>query len=343
MADVIENTPANQNVMGSITADGFTVESNFETAEELAAALPTTADPTQSTPSTSATAEAPRRRNRRADPTIAVSAAVGRQREAERLAADSAARIAALEAENIELKKPKQPVPVTAAPAYPSAPLAQPQPVAPAPTEAAYKRYQAMADAPKPEQFTGENAFYEYQYAVGQFIAEKTVSETMQRMSDGARIQKEREKFTTRIASETEKDPTFPQRLNAVDATGRPIVPIDTRIIPWLHAHPMGADVMVHLVNNPNVAQQIAMLPPVDQIGQIGGIVATLKAQSAAASLPASARPAISQAKPPTKRVVGAPPAATDEPPDDNASDEAHEAYWGPRRQEIRSARRAHR
>ncbi len=334
MADsavVTENVSRDQNVVGSITtSDGFTIDSNFETSDALASAIPpaepeviaNAAAPTETAP--------PRRRNRRDDPTVAVAAAVGKQREAERVAKETADRIAALEEENAELKKPK-PAPVAA-----PAPVVQPPPAVAAPatpvTEAAYKRYQAMPDAPKIDTF---QTIEEYQFAVSHFIAQKMFSENMQRMSEGARISKEREKFTTRIAAETEKDPTFSQRLNSV--------PIDTRIIPWLHAHPMGDEVMVHLVNNPQLAQHITTLPPIDQIGQIGELVATLKAQSAAALPPASARPAISQAKPPTKRVSGQPPAATDEPPDDDASEAQHEAYWGPRRQEIRSARRAHR
>ena len=340
--EIIENTPSGQNVVGSITTDdGFTVESNSETSEQLAAAIPALeATPVASAPKPSA--PEPRKRNRRDDPRAAVEAAVGKQREAERAAKETADRIAALEAENAELKKPK-PAPVVAAVPLPSAPVA----AAPAPTEpltrGAYARYVAMPDAPKIENYKGDNAFAEWQFDVSEFVADKRFAENMQRAQRGQQIAQQQTRITARIQEETAKDPTFQQRFNAT--------PVDTRLVPYLHAHQQGGDIMAYLVDHQDLAQELASLQPdqrtelpsAAQIERIGEIVATLKTQSAAASSPASARPAISQAKPPTKRVSGAPPAATDEPPDDDASEQAHEAYWGPRRQEFRSARRAHR
>lgn len=329
---VIENPSTDQNVVGSVTtADGFTVDSNFETPEQLKRSLGLDGDEAPA----AVEAPAPKRRNRRDDPRVAVESAVGKQREAERLAAESSARVTALEAELAELRKappvaaPVPPPPVRPAPVAAAPPAAAPP--AP-PTQAEYKRYMAMPDVPKVDQFPGENGWQEYQFAVSQFIADKRFDERMAQHAHAQQVAQQQTKFQTRIQAEVAKDATFQQKLDST--------PVDTRIIPYLHGHPQGDEIMVHLVTHPEIAQHLTTLHPLAQIGQIGEIVGTLKAQSAAASSPASARPAISQAKPPTKRVVGAPPAATDDPPDENASEEAHEAFWGSRRQDFRQHRR---
>lgn len=330
---VVDTTPVGPNVVGSITTDdGFEVQSNFQTADQLEAEVSVE----RAVLKEPDVKPEPRRRNRRDDPRVAVETAIGRQREAERLAKESADRIAALEAENAELKKPK-PAPVAPAPAPVAPQRAMAAPVASAPppvTEAAYKRFMAMPDAPKPDQFPGENGWHEYQFAVGAFITEKTVQETFQRVQHQNAEQQAHAQFSERLAAAKVRIPDFDQRFN-------PQTPIDTRVIPHIQRLENAPDVMLYLSEHQDIAQRLTTLHPVDQIGQIGEIAGMLKAQSAAApSSPASARPAISQAKPPTKRVVGAPPAATDEPPDDDASEEAHEAYWGPRRQEIRRRHR---
>ena len=326
---LVENPTTDQNVRGSVsTPDGFTVESNFQTADELKTSLG------DESAASAAEAAAPKpRRNRRADPTAAVSAAVGKQRTAERLAEETSARLAALEAENAELKKPK-PAPV-AAPA-PTPPPAQP-PLAAAPAQPvsrqAYARYMALPDAPKIESYTGDNAFAEWQFDVAEFVADKRFADNMQRMQQHSFAAQTHATFTERLTAAKARIPDFDTRFN-------PNTPIDTRVFPFVQRLENGPDVMLYLSEHQDIAQRLTTLHPTLQVGEIGEIAGMLKAQNAAASSAASARPAISQAKPPTKRVVGAPTAATDEPPDEDASEDAHEAFWGPRRAELRRRHR---
>lgn len=339
----VENTPTNPNVMSSITADGFTVESNFETPAELKSQFGVTEPAPDGDALPEERPSKSSRRNRREDPRAAVESAVAKQREAERLATEREERLAALEAENAELKKPR-PAPV------PTPPLASPAPAPTLPTAAApaapvnqatYKRYLAMPDAPKLDDFTGDTAFVDWQYAVSEFVADKRYDERSARDRQTQTMQSQRATFDARIAEETAKDPTFPEKLLSI--------PVDKRLMPYIGQHKQASDVMVYLVNHPEIAQELAYLQPdlttdlpsAQQIERIGEIVGVIKAQSAAALVPpASARPAISQAKPPAKRVSGTPNAATDEPPGDDASEAEHDAYWGPRRAALRRRHR---
>lgn len=322
----VENTPTG-NVMSSITSDGFTVESNFETPEQLRSGLGIE-ESGEKADAKVAPAVEPKRRNRRDDPRIAVEAATGKAAEAERLRKVSEDEAVALRAELAELKKPK-PVAVQQPVAQPQVQQPAAQPVQQPATVADYKRYQAMPDAPKIETF---QTIEEYQFAVSHFIASKMYQEQSQQT---ARQQAEQHAYAAFNANLTEgkaRIPDFDQRFN-------PATPVDTRIWPTIAKLKNVAEVLVYLSDHQDEAQRLTTLHPMDQIGEIGEIAGTLKAQAAAAVFPASARPAISQAKPPAKRVSGAPPAAVDEPPDDDASDEAHDAYWKPRRQELHTRR----
>lgn len=347
-ATVTNTPPQNPHVMGSITQDGFTVESNYETTEQLREGLADETPASRETPKesaehteTEAKAEAatPKARNRRDDPRAAVQSAIAKQREAERIAAESAEKLTALETELAELKKkPAQaPAAPTGAPnALPvasrpvEAPIGTPGAAQPV-SEADYNRYLSMPGAPDIEKFTSIPA---YNFAVADFVAKTRFNELMTAHEQATHTRQRAAQFSERVTAEVAKDPAFAEKLRAT--------PVDTRIIPFLHNHPQGQDVMVYLVEHPDIAQALTSLHPVDQIGRIGEIVGTLKAQSAAAPVPpaASARPALmSQAKSVTKRVTGQPPAATDEAPGDDASEAEHEAYWGPRRAALRHRR----
>ena len=330
----VEITPTSPNVRSSVrTDDGFTVESNFETPAQLrkGLGLEEIAEAAEITEPAAAEVVPARKPNRRNDPRIAVETAVGKQREAERLATDAAEKAAKLEARIAELEKPK-PAPVVAA-----APVAQPavaaQPAAEPVARAAYARYMAMPDAPKIADY---KTIEEYQFDVAEFVADTRFAENMQRASQMNAAQQAHAQFTQRLTEAKTRIPDFDQRFN-------PNTPIDTRVFPYVQRLENAPDVMLYLSDHQDIAQRLTTLHPVDQIGQIGEIAGTLKTQSAAAPSPASARPAISQAKPPTKRVSGAPPAATDEPPGDDASEAEYEAYWGPRRAESHAPRRRHR
>lgn len=345
-ATTSNSTPQNPHVMGSVTQDGFTVESNYETTEQLREGLaettPTSGDtPTESAEHTEIEAKAepptPKARNRREDPRAAVQSAIAKQREAERLAQETADKLTAVETELAELRKK----PAAAPPAPTGAPIPTPASreaippsigvpgAAPPVSEADYNRYLSMPDAPDIEKFTSIPA---YNFAVADFVAKTRFNELMAQHEQATETRQRAAQFSERVTAEIAKDPAFADKLKAT--------PVDTRIIPFLHRHPQGQDVMVYLVEHPDIAQALTSLHPVEQIGRIGEIVGTMKAQSAAAIPPAaSARPAISQAKPVTKRVNGQPPAATDEAPGDDASEAEHEAYWGPRRAALRHRR----
>lgn len=194
----------------------------------------------------------------------------------------------------------------------PRMPVAAPE-ATPVP-EAAYRRYLAMPDAPKPAQFTGDNAFEEYQFAVGHFVANAVATEAIAAQQQAAQqqaaqVQAQQIPFQTRLHAEIAKDATFTQRLQQT--------PVDTRIIPFLHKHPQGPDVMVYLVEHPEIAQRLTTLNPIDQVGQIGEIAGLLKSRvTAAVSGPASPPP-ISKAKPLIKPVSAAPSASDDDDGDE--------------------------
>jgi hypothetical protein len=339
--EILTNTPRTPAVRGSITsADGMTVESNFETADELRLQLEdetglATVDVSEPEPEAPARpAPAPRKRNRREDPRIAVESAIGKQREAERLHAEAQDKLDALTAE-FEAYKQRPPAPPAAPPSVPQgAPPMPPAAATPAPP-AAHERYMAMPDAPKAEQFKSLDA---YNYAVNYFLFTKMGEDVALQQ----REQQAEATFHQRLTTFKTATPDFDTRFN-------PNTLIDSRIWPYLRSLENAGAVLLYLSEHQDVAQRLTTLHPIDQVGQLGAISGTLHTQSAplsaaAAAPPASARPpASSSAKPVTKRVTGAPPAAGDEPPGDDASDEAYEAYWGPRRRDARAAMRRHR
>lgn len=196
------------------------------------------------------------------------------------------------------------------------------EPPAPAPTpQAEYKRYMAMPDAPKIETFTGDNAWQEYQFAVSDFITTKRFDERMQQRDQQQQAAAQNTKLVSRIQIETAKDATFQERFNAT--------PVDTRMVPYLHRHPQGEDIMVYLVNHPQDAQRLATLnlnsqselPSVQQIEAIGEIVGALKSSAAASAGPASKPSPISRAKPVIKPVTASPDASDDDDGDEGDLD----------------------
>lgn len=85
------------------------------------------------------------------------------------------------------------------------------------------------------------------------------------------------------------------------------------------------ADVVVHLLEHPDVTQRLATLHPVDQIGEIGGIRASVR--SAAASSRGSApTPPVSKASAPIQPLGGS--ARSSEPDDNDLSTDQLFARW---------------
>ena len=348
---VTENATTDPNVRGSLTlSDGFTIESNDEDPAELreSLGLPQKKDKSDKDSTkiaqgeTQATADEPapesRADSRHRNPNKRVDFAVAKQRDAERERDAEKARAEALAKELEELKaKPPEPAPMRAvAPSAgngvsATAPM-QAAPVASAqiPTVPDYERIMKLPGAPDINTFQDLNSF---QFAVNTFVTQHLMREAREADQRTAQMQTLR----ARTDAEITKRPEFRQKLQNLV--------IDTRVLPYLGSHPMGGDVIVYLADHPEENQVLSSLHPslepqmnAAQAGKLGEIVGLLKAQAAAAPL-ASARPAISQASPVTKRVTGEPPAATDGPPDDDASEEQYEAFWGPRRRQYRSRR----
>ena len=165
----------------------------------------------------------------------------------------------------------------------------------------------AMPDVPKIENY---KTIEEYNFDVAEFVADKRFEDRMAATQQRNQIVQQQTKFTTRIQAEVAKDAAFQQKLDST--------PVDTRIIPYLHNHAQGDEIMVYLVNNPQVAQRLTTLNPSEQVGEIGGIVAELKLRADAASRGPARASSMSNAKPPIKP-LGSSPAVSD---DDDGSDE---------------------
>ena len=202
-------------------------------------------------------------------------------------------RLTTLRAETARLRTTTQPV----------APVAPPTTTQPS----AYTRYMAMPDVPKIENY---KTIEEYNFDVAEFVADKRFEERLSATQQRNQIAQQQEKFTARVHAEIAKDATFQEKLDAT--------PVDTRIIPFLHKHEQGDEIMVYLVNHPQVAQRLITLNPIDQIGQIGGIAAELKLRADAASRGPARASSMSNAKPPIKP-LGSSPAVSD---DDDGNDE---------------------
>jgi hypothetical protein len=203
--------------------------------------------------------------------------------------------------------------------APPPAPAA---PVAPtAPSQAEWERYASMPDAPDITKF---DDLGKYQFAVNTFVTRQMLNEHAQVTAQQQRTATQSQSFQQRIQAEAAKDATFTERLNSTN--------VDTRMIPYLHQHSQGPELMVYLVNHPEIAQRLITLNldprsdrmSVQQIEAIGEIVGVLKSSAAASAGPASKPSPISRAKPIIKPVMSSPDVSDggDENDDDISVDE---------------------
>lgn len=299
----------------TVEVDGFSVSSNHEDADAIRAVFdapvepetPVAASPSEKADTPPAakadTAAEPPKVDRRTREgrlqTIQqqIDAETARKHTAKAEADAEEKRLADLRAEATRLATQRQP-------------QAQQQPTpqqAQAHAQAEYKRFMAMPDAPKIADFTGETAYQDWQYAVSMFVSDKRYAELRQRDQHAQQVTRQQEKFTTRVQAEVAKDPTFRQKLDQT--------PVDMQIVPYLHAHPQGDEIMVHLVNHPEIAQRLTTLHPIAQIGQIGEIVAELRLEAKARADAASRGPArvvVSNAKPPIKPLGNSPSVSDD-------------------------------
>lgn len=317
----------------TVDIEGFSVTSNHADEAEIRAAfepeqvpLPTPDEPTEPPPpppasepeegKPAATGEERKldgrtREGRAASIQKQIDADVTRRHDAKRAADAEEARLATIRAEIAKASSPATgTAPVgTAAPAGAA-------PAVPEIGDADVERFLKMPGAPDIEKY---QSIPQYNFAVAMFVANKVAEERFEQLTqrnEQAKVARERgAQFQARVTAEAAKDPTFPDKLKTT--------PVDTRIVPFLHGHPQGEDIMVYLVNHPDIAQEITRLHPVNQIGRMGEIAGELKALAVAASSGPARTPAISHTKPPIKP-LGSSPTVSDDIDPDTESFESH-------------------
>ena len=178
-----------------------------------------------------------------------------------------------------------------------------------------YKRYMAMPNAPKPEHFTGDTAFEEWQFAVTTHVTRAALAESQQQTQVAAQRRTE----AARIQTEGRKlDPAFDEKAATV--------PVDSRVYPYVSGLDNAHEVILYLHDHPDIAQRITTLTPIVQVGQIGEISGRLKSQAEAVSRGPARVPPISRANPPIKP-LGSSPAVTDADDDVGSDTESFSAF----------------
>lgn len=309
---VEQPAPAAPGGYASVTQDGITVDSNTETADEIRAGLDAEkpAPPADEKPPDGMERDAAgkfvKAAKPRHDPQARIDQITAKQKEAERKAE-------ALERELAALRRPPAPDPKPAADAV-----------------ADWKRFKALPDAPKLEQF---ETIEDYTMAVGHFIATKSADEREQRHVQQTQQQHDEHEYRELDrAWQTRRDEAF-----AADPTlAARVIPETPMSLPMLHAikiSPIGPQLLVYLSDHQDEAQRLSTLHPALVMRDLGKLEARLEAAS---SGPAPVVPAVSHAKPPTKPLGSSPVTNADAEPGDEASDD--EWYRWNQRQKKRRA-----
>jgi len=247
----------------------------------------------------------PKDGNRRKDPQAKIDYQTAKQREAERerdqARAEAAQYRAALEAAR---RQPQAPLQAPNAPAVAETP------------GAAWKRYMAHPDAPKRESFEDPT---EFAIAANYFIGEQRDAERQQREQHVLNQHLEHQRGQAFYERGVAKDPKFFENLQArIMAEGDP--PINLPVRDYIQASPLGPDLLVYLLDNPNEAQRLSTLPPLPAREAIAEIAGSLKARQTAASQAPRQTPVLSRAPAPIQPLGGSlTPAETG---DENVSDE---------------------
>jgi|TARA_R110000824_G_scaffold396567_1_gene598129 hypothetical protein len=321
--------------MTSATSGEITIESNHESSDQLQASLdlsdsappdptpesqetvspekesdtsdPVTAaaDPLPEEASDSTLPQKTAKQRRRKDATAAVQVAIGKQREAERRAADAEARLAALTTDT-----------------------AAPKASTPAPPKADWARYQEMPGAPQVEEF---DKYEDYTTAVATFVTDlrhqELATQEAYAASQAAEQESERARqsvWQERLETARKSDPTFDDHLNADTPMSLPMQHLTME-------SPVGTQLLQYLSTHQDESQRLSTLHPVEVYREMG----KLEERLSAASSERGSAPVISHAKPPIKPLGSSPhtpdaDAITDELSFDehfrrmNASDRKH-------------------
>lgn len=292
----------------TIEHDDLTIESSHETEAAMREAVTPdepaapggpapvsdTAEPTP--PGATVVPAADKSRNRRDDPNRAVQTAVAKQRDAERIAAEQKARADRLEA---DLARAQASAAVAAPVPAPRAAAATP---APAPTAAEWRRYVALPDAPKFDQFDNND---DYVAAMSLFIADTRFDERMDRIEQS---NFERQRATTwheRLTAARAADPSFDTRVD-------PTTPATQQMRDYITDSSVGPDLLLHLSAHRDDAQRISTLPPPLVEREMGKLEGQILARATAASPGPASTPVISSAKRVTKPVTSSPVGSDD-------------------------------
>jgi hypothetical protein len=296
--------------MPSASAGDITIDSNHESTDQIQASLdlgetptsdPSADAPAEATPTAGAsTDEAPAdasaeeatpdpeaaapvdkptktaKQRRRKDATAAVQVAVGKQREAERRAAQAEQRLASL----------------TEQTTAPPGPVAPPQPD--------WARYQAMPGAPQVEKF---EKYEDYTAAVATFVTDLRHQELATReayvASQAAEQESDRVRYSAwqeRLDAARHADSTFDDQLNADTPMSLPMQHLTME-------SPVGTQLLQYLSNHQDESQRLSTLHPVEVYREMG----KLEERLGAASEARGSAPVISHAKPPIKPLGSSP------------------------------------
>jgi hypothetical protein len=261
----------------SDTAETAPAEEAAPPAEEAAPPDTVEAVTADETPDETPAPKKTAKQRRRKDATAAVQVAIGKQREAERRAADAEARLAALTTE-------------ASTPTPSSAPPPQPD----------WARYQAMPGAPQVENF---DKYEDYTTAVATFVTDLrhqelatqeayTASQVAEQESDRAR----QSAWQERLEAARKSDPTFDDHLNADTPMSLPMQHLTME-------SPVGTQLLQYLSTHQEESQRLSTLHPVDVYREMGKLEERLSAASPARG----SAPVVSHAKPPIKPLGSSP------------------------------------
>ncbi len=336
------------------TSDGMVIQSNSDTQAELEAAVspeietPPAIDAKTAvvTPDKDPETGKFTRKQKREDPVTRMKAATAKEAEAKTAAETAKAEREAIAAERdqlrAELEEARKAKTSESAPSQTAF-----NPALPPASAADWKRYKAMAGAPKPGDFEDPA---DYPIAMSQFVADVRVHEHQF-------VQQEATRETRALARATE----IRNKITENGAHPEVLEQISPRLLqtPPLSALPTGAprtfgnylieqafksentrQILIHLSNDQEV-QRLATLPPDEVVWEIARLDRSFTASPAAASTGTVTKPQpLSQAKPVFSPVAGsATKAASDGPPGDDASEAEVEAYFGPLRKRYRRGR----
>ena len=280
---------------GQVTEGDITIDSNHESADQIAVAFQDDTPPDEdaqaveaSEPSEAAgespegAAAPPKKRTRRNDPTEAVKAAIAKQREAERRAEAAESRVQELSAPPVEAQPTPEPEPQT-------------------PT---WARFKGMPGVPTVDQF---QTYEDYSMALAEFVADAKQTEhtaaqqrahEQQQQAQQQRVQLDR--WSKTLGEARQHDPKFDETLNLDTPMSRPMQHLAME-------SPHGIAILQWLSANPDDAQRISTLHPAEAYREMGKLEARLEAASSTKnSGPARV---VSSAKAPIKPLGTSPPA----------------------------------